>query len=217
MGKSAQAPLGEWLPRAMEGPTPSSALFYGALSVHAGVYLLLRSAPLLEQAPLVAAAVVVVGAVTAVYANLVQSVQADVKGALGYATMTQAGLMFVAVGLGLYTLATVHLVGHALLRAAQLLRSPSALWEMQRVRATHGGVLVSPQTPLDALLPRAARDGLYRVALDRFYADALVARLVMEPLGWLARAVERVERRWLEVVCRRRGERTPRGEEGAGE
>ena len=79
MGKSAQVPLSGWLPRAMEGPTPSSAIFYGALSVHAGAYLLLRIGPLLDRAPVVAALVVVVGLATALHATLVARVQTDIK------------------------------------------------------------------------------------------------------------------------------------------
>src|SRR4029079_19387153 len=94
MGKSAQFPLGGWLPRAMEGPTPSSALFYGALSVHAGVYLLLRSAPLLEASPVVSIALVGVGLVTAVHATLAWRVQTHVKSALAYGVLTQVGLIF---------------------------------------------------------------------------------------------------------------------------
>jgi NADH-quinone oxidoreductase subunit L len=216
MGKSAQFPLGEWLPRAMEGPTPSSALFYGALSVHAGVYLLLRSAPLLDQAPIIAALLVLVGAATAIYANLVQSVQADIKGALGYATMTQAGLMFVAIGLGFYTLATVHLVGHAILRATQLLRSPSALREAQLVRATHHGHVVSALTPLDRLLSPKARDGVYRSALEQFYVNALLSRWVIDPILALARAAESIEQRWVSLFINASAPPPPSSSSGAG-
>ncbi|MFY0579836.1 proton-conducting transporter membrane subunit [Cystobacter fuscus] len=108
MGKSAQLPFSNWLPRAMEGPTPSSALFYGALSVHAGVYLLLRVAPLLQRSAVASGVLVVVGLLTAVHATLVWRVQTDVKSSLAYGVLTQVGLMFAEVGLGLYRLALVH-------------------------------------------------------------------------------------------------------------
>ncbi|KYF86293.1 NADH dehydrogenase, partial [Sorangium cellulosum] len=135
MGKSAQFPVGSWLPRAMEGPTPSSALFYGAISVHAGVYLMLRAAPLLERAPVASAVVACVGALTAVYGTMVGRVQADVKSALAHATMSQVGIMFVEIGLGYYWLALVHLCAHACLRCLQMLRAPSALRDAQEIRA----------------------------------------------------------------------------------
>src|SRR5690606_20376157 len=85
IGKSAQLPVCGWLPRAMEGPTPSSALFYGALSVHAGVYLLLRTAPVFDAAPLASALLIAVGALTAVYATIVGRTQTDAKNVLAYA------------------------------------------------------------------------------------------------------------------------------------
>jgi NADH-quinone oxidoreductase subunit L len=195
LGKSAQFPLGNWLPRAMEGPTPSSALFYGALSVHAGVYLMLRSAPLLQQSLIASAALVIVGGTTAVYANLVHGVQADAKGAIGYATMTQAGLMFVAIGLGFYRLAMVHLVGHAILRAYQILRTPSALKDMQMVRATHKGQIEHPSAPLDWMLPPRVRDALYRSAVERFHVDTILERWIVRPVLGFARGAEALERR----------------------
>ena len=103
MGKSAQFPVGGWLPRAMEGPTASSAVFYGGLSVHAGVYLLLRAAPIIDASPTARVLLVVVGAVTATMGALSGQVSADAKSGLAYATVSQVGLMFVECGLGLHT------------------------------------------------------------------------------------------------------------------
>jgi NAD(P)H-quinone oxidoreductase subunit 5 len=77
-GKSALVPFSGWLPRAMEGPTPSSAIFYGALSVHLGAFLLLRISPLLDNSPLLSAVIVVLGLTTALYAYIVGSVQTDI-------------------------------------------------------------------------------------------------------------------------------------------
>jgi NADH-quinone oxidoreductase subunit L len=194
MGKSAQFPLGAWLPKAMEGPTPSSALFYGALSVHCGAYLLLRSYPLLERSPIALSVVAVVGLVTAVHAALVGRVQADVKSQLAYATMAQLGVIFVEMGLGLPTLALVHLMAHAFLRGFQLLRAPSALADVRRIRAALQGHELPQATALERRLPLPLARRLYRLALDRFFVEAALERFVVTPVLRLSRALSRADR-----------------------
>lgn len=198
MGKSAQFPFGGWLPRAMEGPTPSSALFYGALSVHAGVYLLLRAAPLLERSPLASGLLIGVGLTTALHASLVSRVQTDAKSALAYATMAQLGAMLLEIGLGLTTLAAIHLVSHAVLRAWQLLRAPSVLFEAELLRTA--GLLVRREPRLVRPLPRPWAHWLYGLALDRFHLDTLDDRLLVAPVLRLGRWVDRLERRWVGVL-----------------
>ncbi|AKF04040.1 proton-conducting transporter membrane subunit [Sandaracinus amylolyticus] len=194
LGKSAQLPLGGWLPRAMEGPTPSSALFYGALSVHAGVYLLLRSAPLLEASPVASAAVAIVGALTAVHATMVARTQSDAKSLLAYATITQVGLMLVEIGLHLWTWALVHMVAHAFLRLLQLLRTPSALRDAQEIRAALA-TTPAPRPSLWArMLPATTLAWLQHLALRRFFVDEILARFVVEPVMRASRALDRVER-----------------------
>lgn len=192
MGKSAQLPFSAWLPRAMEGPTPSSALFYGALSVHAGPYLLLRTAPLLAHAPLVRGALVLVGLLTALHATLVWRVQTDVKGALAQGVLTHLGLMFAEVGLGLDTLALVHLVAHAFLRCLQLLRAPSALRDAQARRAA----LRDTPAPSIARAHRLIPPRLYRLALERFALDVLFERGGLHPITRLVHWFDERERRW---------------------
>jgi NAD(P)H-quinone oxidoreductase subunit 5 len=103
--KSAQVPFFGWLPRAMEGPTPSSAIFYGAISVHAGAYLLLRIYPALDASPLAASAVVAVGVVSAIVGTALHRVVADAKSGIAYAVMTQLGIIFIEIGLGFPKLA----------------------------------------------------------------------------------------------------------------
>ncbi|MFY2558695.1 proton-conducting transporter membrane subunit [Corallococcus terminator] len=196
MGKSAQFPFGGWLPRAMEGPTPSSALFYGALSVHAGLYLLLRAAPLLEQAPLAKGALVVVGLLTALHATVVWRVQTDVKSALAHGVLTQVGLMFVEVGLGLYTLALVHLVAHACLRCLQLLRAPSALRDVQARRTALQNARAPSIVTAHLLLPTR----FYRLALERFALDVLCERWLVQPVLRLGQRLDGAERRWVGVL-----------------
>src|SRR5690606_18434876 len=100
-GKSALVPFSGWLPRAMEGPTPSSAIFYGALSVHLGAFLLLRVSPLLDASVPLSVAVFALGLITALYANLTARVQTDVKSALAFASLTQVGIIVAEIGLGL--------------------------------------------------------------------------------------------------------------------
>ncbi len=126
-GKSAQLPFGTWLARAMEGPTPSSALMHAATMVTAGVYLVVRSAPIYDQAPTALTTVGIVGAVTALYGQLVGFVQTDIKGLLASSTTAQLGLMFLFCGLGLYAVAIFHLVAHAFYKSYLFLTAPSIL------------------------------------------------------------------------------------------
>jgi len=192
-GKSAQAPFSGWLPRAMEGPTPSSAIFYGAISVHLGAYLLLRARPLLEAAPVVAAATVAAGGVTAVLATLVHRASTDAKTSLAYAGMAQLGVIFLEIGLGFPRLALWHITGHAAVRTLQFLRAPSMLHDYHRVQAAAGGHLGRTGVHYEWLLPEGVRGWLYRAAIERGYYDALVDRLVSRPVLRLARWCERFE------------------------
>ncbi|MEW5847318.1 MAG: NADH-quinone oxidoreductase subunit L [Myxococcota bacterium] len=130
-GKAAQLPFATWLPRAMEGPTPSSALFYGGTMVSAGVYLVIRSQPIFNAAPNVLVMVAMVGVLTAVYGALVGWVQTDVKSILAHSVMTQLGLMFLACGLGAYTAAVHHLVAHAVFSTLLFLTAPSILLRLR--------------------------------------------------------------------------------------
>lgn len=115
--KSAQLPLHTWLPDAMEGPTPVSALIHAATMVTAGVYLLVRSGPLLDLMPAVGTGIAFMGALTALFAACCAMVQTDLKRVLAYSTMSQLGYMFMAVGVGAYGAAVFHLVTHAFFKA----------------------------------------------------------------------------------------------------
>ncbi len=174
MGKSAQVPLGGWLPRAMEGPTNSSAIFYGAISIHLGPYLLLRAAPILASAPIVAYAVVAVGALTAIHGAMVGNVQTDIKSSLAYASMTQVGLIFVEIGFGLRYFALAHIIGHATLRSLQILRSPSLLHDHHHLEQQLGGHAPPTGRVLERLIPRPVQAWLYRLSLERGYFDTLL-------------------------------------------
>jgi NADH-quinone oxidoreductase subunit L len=132
-GKSAQIPLGGWLARAMEGPTPSSALIHGATMVTAGVYLVVRSAPIYDQAPVALLAVGLIGAATALFGQLAGLAQADIKGMLAASTNAHLGFMLLFCGLGLFPVAVFHLVAHAFYKTNLFLTAPSILHHL------HGG------------------------------------------------------------------------------
>jgi NADH-quinone oxidoreductase subunit L len=117
VAKSAQLPLHTWLPDAMEGPTPVSALIHAATMVTAGVYLIVRTSPLFEQAPRVLELSAGLGAATLVVAGLIALVQTDIKRVIAYSTMSQIGYMFLAVGLGAYANGMFHLMTHAFFKA----------------------------------------------------------------------------------------------------
>lgn len=187
MGKSALFPASAWLPRAMEGPTPSSALFYGALSIHAGVFLLLRIEPLLQAAPLARAALVLLGLLTAQTAAMAGRVAADAKTALAFASLAQVGLMIAEIGAGFSSLAIVHMAGHALWRTRQLLRSPS--WLADAEAQWQAGVHVRHGDFGERVLPAPLRRWLYRAALERFWLEGVWQRVLVQPLLSLAQSL----------------------------
>lgn len=127
MAKSAQFPLHVWLPDAMEGPTPISALIHAATMVAAGVYLLARLFPIYEAAPIALAAVAIVGAFTAIFSATIALSQDDIKKALAYSTCSQLGYMVMCIGLGSWVGAIFHLVTHAFFKALLFLGSGSVI------------------------------------------------------------------------------------------
>lgn len=130
MGKSAQLLLHTWLPDAMEGPTPVSALIHAATMVTAGVFLVCRMSPLFEFAPEAKLFVTVVGATTAFFAATVGLVQNDIKRVIAYSTCSQLGYMFVAAGVGVYSVAMFHLLTHAFFKAMLFLGAGSVIHAM---------------------------------------------------------------------------------------
>jgi NADH-quinone oxidoreductase subunit L len=130
VGKSAQIPLYVWLPDAMAGPTPVSALIHAATMVTAGVYLVARAAPVFAGAPAASLLVTIVGAVTAVFAATIALRQWDIKKVLAYSTVSQLGYMFMAVGSGAYTAGVFHLVTHAFFKALLFLGAGSVIHAM---------------------------------------------------------------------------------------
>ena len=192
-GKSSQGPFSGWLPRAMEGPTPSSAVFYGAISVHAGAYLLLRIQPLIAESWLASGFLVFVGVTTAFLATLIHRTCADAKTSLAYASMTQLGIIFTEVGFGWNTLALIHTVGHAVVRTAQFLRAPSMLHDYHRLHSAAGGDLGETGAHYNSFVPKQLQVWLYTVGMERGCYDALLERYVLRPVKWLSGLIN-----WLE-------------------
>jgi NADH:ubiquinone oxidoreductase subunit 5 (subunit L)/multisubunit Na+/H+ antiporter MnhA subunit len=158
----------------MEGPTPSSAVFYGAVMIHAGVYLLILLQPLFEHAPLVMLLLAGVGLLTAVYSFTVGLTQTDVKSSLAFATSGQLGLMFLECGLGFWQLASWHLCAHAVVRGYSFLTAPSLM------HAVHA----QPITPVLPVI--AGKRWLYTASLQRFWLDAITDWAVVKPIYRLA-------------------------------
>jgi NAD(P)H-quinone oxidoreductase subunit 5 len=199
-GKSALVPFSGWLPRAMEGPTPSSAIFYGALSVHLGAFLLLRVSPLLEASVWLSALVVALGLSTALYAYLAGSVQTDIKSALSFASLVQVGLIVAEIGLGFRYIALIHLLGNACLRTFQFIRAPTLLHDYHLLENAIGDHLPRSRGPV-RLAPVRLRGWLYRFALERGYLDSLLNNYVVNPFCQVFRWCDRMERRWTESVA----------------
>jgi hypothetical protein len=172
--KSAQFPFTPWVARAMEGPTPSSAIFYGAVMIHSGVYLLFLIRPVLEHAPLVMALIAILGLITGIYAYLVGLTQTDIKSSLIFATSGQLGLLFLECGLGLWQLAAWHLCAHAMVRAYQFLTAPSLLVNIAN----------NPIKPVHPFLANNTR--FYTYAVQRFWLEPATDWLFTKPLLCLA-------------------------------
>jgi NAD(P)H-quinone oxidoreductase subunit 5 len=195
-GKSGLVPFSGWVPRAMEGPTPSSAVFYGALSIHLGAFLLLRVGPVLERSPALCALVVAAGVATAVVGTLSARVQTDIKCALAFASVTQVGIIVAEIGLGFRYLPLVHILGHACLRTLQLLRAPSIIRDYQSIENAIGGRLRPHVSLIDTVLHGAGPSSIYRFGLERGYLDLFLSRWIVAPFLTLFRACDACERRW---------------------
>lgn len=202
-GKSAMIPFSGWLPRAMEGPTPSSAVFYGSLSVHLGAYLLLRVSPILEQSPVLCGLIVALGVTTALFAAVTGRVQTDVKSSLAYASLTQVGIIVAEIGLGLRYLPLMHIIGHACLRTLQLLRAPTLLRDYHSWENALGGELSTTSASFPRGLPAGWRVRLYRFAFERGGLDELLSEVVVQPVLRVFRWCDVLEHRWTDFLAGR--------------
>jgi NADH-quinone oxidoreductase subunit L len=163
VAKSAQLPLHTWLPDAMEGPTPVSALIHAATMVTAGVYLVGRMHPIYDEATYAHAAVAIIGAATALFAASIAIVQTDIKRVLAYSTMSQIGYMFLAVGIGAYSAGFFHLMSHAFFKALLFMAAGNVIHSMndEQDMRKYGGLLKQlPRTSWSFLIGAVSLVGI---------------------------------------------------------
>lgn len=182
--KSAQLPFSTWLPRAMEGPTTSSAIFYGSLTVHIGAFLLLRTAPFWAHEDLTKGVIVAIGLCTSLVATGIARVQSSVKTQIAYSSIAQIGLIFIEIGLGWHILALVHFAGNAFLRTYQLLVSPSVL----SYRVHDMFFQFTPRTEVSGSpFWQRIRQAYYVLNIKEWNLDFLLTRYLWQPFKWLGR------------------------------
>ena len=206
-GKSAQFPFCFWIPRAMEGPTPSSAIFYGALSVHLGVYLLLRTEAVWGDHLMARFIIGGIGLTTVVVSTVSEKAQSNIKGQIAYASIAQVGLMFVELALGLHALVLIHFLGNAFLRSYQLLVSPSIITHRLRtVGATDTRVDLRQNSFMQQIpamvkgrLSDVLETTLQVIAVQEFNLEAWVRSLLWDSFRHLGMVFARVNL-WLSLI-----------------
>jgi len=183
--KSAQLPLHTWLPDAMEGPTPVSALIHAATMVTAGVYLIARCHVLYELAPFTMYVIATVGVLTAIFAGTMGMLQYDIKRVIAYSTMSQLGYMFLAMGIGVYSLGMFHLMTHAFFKALLFLAAGSVIHAMdgeQDIRKMGGLRKVMPLTHGTFLIGALALAG-FPLTSGYFSKEAIILSSYHEDMG----------------------------------
>jgi NADH-quinone oxidoreductase subunit L len=191
-GKSAQIPLYVWLPDAMEGPTPVSALIHAATMVTAGVYMVVRNNAFYQLAPAAMAVVAVIGALTAIFAATMGLVQTDIKKVLAYSTISQLGYMFLACGVGAFAAGVFHVMTHAFFKALLFLGAGSVIHamsgeqDMQKMGALAGKIPTTYRTMLIATLAIAGIPPLAGFfSKDEILGKTFEANHVLWAVGWV--------------------------------
>lgn len=185
--KSAQIPFSSWLPRAMEGPTPSSAIFYGSLSVHLGVFLMLRTFPFWEHQTTIRIAIGLMGLTTSLAASVMARVQSSVKSQVAYSSISQIGIIFIEIALGLETLALIHFAGNAFLRTYQLLVSPSVVSYLIRDQFYN----FQPKSKKNNFFfSSRIENTLYILALKEFNLEGFLNMVLWKPLKIIGKSLD---------------------------
>ncbi|HLG03810.1 MAG TPA: proton-conducting transporter membrane subunit [Bacteroidia bacterium] len=182
--KSGQLPFSSWVPRAMEGPTTSSAIFYGALAIHAGVFLMMRTFPLWENLPVIRVLMIATGLATFFVAINIARVQPSVKTQIAYLSAAQIGLMFIEVALGFHTLALIHFAGNAFLRTWQLLISPSVMSYF--IHDMFFSFMPSKPTTQTGFFSKI-RNSFYLLGVKEWNLDFSIYRSLWDPFKWLGK------------------------------
>lgn len=184
LGKAAQLPFTSWITRAMEGPTPSSALYYGALSVSLGPVLLLKFQGLLLSFPWIQGLVIGVGSLTTLFVYLVSKTRSDAKGILAFSSVFEVSVMVVEVGLGLHKWVIFHIVANAFLRVFQFLRSMNAIHDFYDNPLFYKGAPDREPPWIFRWLPARAQRRLYYLAMNSFGLDWFWLNVFARP--WMA-------------------------------
>ena len=178
--KSAQLPFSSWLPRAMEGPTPSSAIFYGSLSVHIGAFLLLRTFPFWEHQTSVRVVIAILGLSTSIITTLIARVQSSIKSQIAYSSIAQIGLIFIEISMGWDDLALIHFAGNAFLRTYQLLVSPSVVSYLIKEQFYN----FTPRAlTIEDTWPKRIEYSIYLLSLKEWNLDNIMHKIVWSPMN----------------------------------
>ena len=186
--KSAQWPFSSWLPRSMEGPTPSSAIFYGGISTHFGPLFLIKIGPYIEVYDWVSPFLLLMAAISLLFASGVGRTRNDVKTQLSYATIAQISIIYAEIAIGWYQLATLHSILHCFFRTFQYLKSPSVLHDHNQLQIERQGF------HLEKIYPEKMRLYLYYICHSKFFLDNAVEKFVVIPFFGMCRYIEKVEK-----------------------
>ncbi len=196
LAKSGQLPFCSWLPAAMEGPTPSSAIFYGALSIHLGPFLLLRFYDYFSHFPILLWVVGFVGGASAIYASAVGRTRSDAKTLLAYATISQVGIIWVEIALGFTQFALFHIVAHASLRTWQFLRSSSLIQDFFENPTVLQDKKIHRNLSFEKLASRMVRRKIFIHALHGFHLDYFTNKILDLFLAPFKFYIE-IEKKWM--------------------
>ena len=196
MAKSALIPFCGWLPRAMDGPTPSSAIFYGAISIHMGAFLLIRMSPMIQLYPSLGWILIILGISTSVLSAITEKTQSDMKGILSFSTLTQVGIIIAEIGMGWDTIAMIHIIGNAILRAYQFLHAPSSFQEYKTLQESLGSYSINKGSLQEIPLPFWNNQVLYRIGFFRGGMDALINDWLLQPFLGLCRFFQIIEEKF---------------------
>ena len=186
--KSAQFPFSTWLARAMEGPTPSSAIYYGSIAVNIGVFLMLRTYPLWSVSWLVKGFFIGISVVTAIAVTTIGRTQNSVKAQIAYASIGQISLVFIEIALGWHTLALIHFTGNAFLRPYQLFRSPSVITYLMREQFCN----YTPPHDYESQLTNKWRNTLLIAGLKEWRRDSVFYNRIWQPLKYIGKIMEKL-------------------------
>jgi NADH-quinone oxidoreductase subunit L len=195
--KSAQFPFSSWLPRAMEGPTVSSAIFYGSLSVHIGVFLLIRTYPIWSHIAIAKIVIICVGGLSAIIASFIASVQPTAKTQISYSSISQIGFIFIEIAMGWHVLALIHFSANAFLRTYQMLVSPSIMSYLVHEQFFKYD---ATKKSMFHFLPKKLFNTLYILSVKEFNMDTFWMRFVWMPFKKIGKSFHFLRNRFAEIV-----------------